>query len=182
MNIWFQVHICAAERAIVTRMFYDYLPSVQVLQVLKIIWNIHNVIQISQLQTIDNTKVSKCLLRAEQNKFYNERNDSNFSPKRSQSSQGQKLLGQVNLTACYVLLTDEKIVDKPNCLHILYPHGKAMRSIYVCANSVRVRIFLSCSFTLLGIKMLYSCYFGSSDSCFAEFLYFCVCFIIISQP
>ena len=69
MNIWFQVHICAAERAIVTRMFYDYLPSVQVLQVLKIIWNIHNVIQISQLQTIDNTKVSKCLLRAEQNKF-----------------------------------------------------------------------------------------------------------------
>ena len=38
-------------------------------QVLKIVWNIHNVIQISQLQTIDNTKVSKCLLRAEQNKF-----------------------------------------------------------------------------------------------------------------
>ena len=55
--------------------------------------------------------------------------------------QGQKLLGQVNLKECYVLLTDENIVTKPNCLHILYPKGRLMRSIYVCANSVRV----SCS-------------------------------------
>ena len=52
--------------------------------------------------------------------------------------QGQKLLGQVNLKECYVLLTDENIVTKPNCLHILYPKGRLMRSIYVCANSVRV--------------------------------------------
>ena len=71
--------------------------------------------------------------------------------------QGQNLLGQVNLKNCYVLLTDDKIVEKPNCLHILFSKGNSMRSIYVCANSVRVSYPLS-SVLLFSVRFVFGCF------------------------
>ncbi|XP_063682388.1 arf-GAP with dual PH domain-containing protein 1-like isoform X2 [Bolinopsis microptera] len=72
-----------------------------------------------------------------QRHFMLDRLDNTLSYYDTANSSGQNLLGQINLKNCYVLLTNDKIVEKPNCLHILFTKGNSMRSIYVCANSVR---------------------------------------------
>lgn len=53
------------------------------------------------------------------------------------STPGQKQLGQIDLRTCFVLVTNQDIVEKANCLHILYSSGKKLRSIYVSGPSVR---------------------------------------------